>query len=320
MLGNILVINEGKSYARSEAGPIIPEIRLHCLMRYLAGGSYLDICTLVSIPHSTFYYILWKTCDAINDCPDLEFRLPNTTAELEEASAGFEGISVHGIMRGCIGAIDGWLLPIQVPPATHVGNVKTYFSGHYQHHGFNIQAIVDHLGRFLFIAVAAPGSQPDVNAFNRTSLHALLMNLPLGYFLLGDNAYKPSEYLVPIFGGADRINVDCDNCNYYMSQCQIRVEMAFGMMVNRFSLLRSPLRVSILHVGPLMQCIARLHNFILNQNNEYEPHHRERPQPVPRAEETGRETNGEPAQPVAGVSVIRDSLVKHVLEAGLTRP
>jgi hypothetical protein len=57
-------------------------------------------------------------------------------------------------------------------------------------------------------------------------------NLPLGYFLLGDNAYKPSEYLVPIFGGADRINVDCDNCNYYMSQCRIRVEMAFGMIYN----------------------------------------------------------------------------------------
>jgi hypothetical protein len=90
MLGNILVINEGKSYARSEAGPLIPEVRLHCLMRYLARGSYLDIYTLVSIPHTTFYYILWKTCDAINDCPELEFRLPNTNAELEEeASAGF---------------------------------------------------------------------------------------------------------------------------------------------------------------------------------------------------------------------------------------
>ena len=78
MLGNILVINKGKSYARSEAGPIIPKIRFYCLMRYLAGGSYLDMCTLVSIPHPTFYYILWKTCDAINDCPELEFRLPNT--------------------------------------------------------------------------------------------------------------------------------------------------------------------------------------------------------------------------------------------------
>jgi hypothetical protein len=63
------------------------------------------------------------------------------------------------------------------------------------------------------------------------------MHLPLGYLLLRDNAYKPSEYLVPIFGGADQINVDCDNCNYYMSQCQILVEMAFGMMVNRFGLL-----------------------------------------------------------------------------------
>jgi hypothetical protein len=42
----------------------------------------------------------------VNDCHELEFRLPNTDAELEEASAGFEGISGQGIMRGCIGTID----------------------------------------------------------------------------------------------------------------------------------------------------------------------------------------------------------------------
>jgi hypothetical protein len=323
ILGTTLVINPTKSYARSKAGPIIPEIRLHCLMRYLAGGSYLDICTLVSIPHSTFYYILWKTCDAINDCPQLEFSLPCTEAELNEASAGFEGISCQGIMRGCIGAIDGWLCPIQSPPTSVVGNVKTYFSGHYQRHGFNIQAIVDHLGRFLYIAVAAPGSQPDINAFNRTCLHSILSQLPLGFFILGDNAYKPSEYLVPIFGGADRLNVDHDNCNFFMSQCRIRVEMAFGMMVNRFGVLRSPLRVSILNIGPLMQSIARLHNFLLNENNEYDPHQRQPSQDMPllpRNAETGQETNGNPAQPVDGISVIREALVKRVREAGLTRP
>jgi hypothetical protein len=64
------------------------------------------ICTFVSIPHSTFYFILWKNCDAINDCPTLGFSLPNMDAELQEASAGFEGISCQGIMRECIGAID----------------------------------------------------------------------------------------------------------------------------------------------------------------------------------------------------------------------
>jgi hypothetical protein len=107
ILGFTLVINPAKSYARSEAWPIIPEIRLHCLMRYFAGGSYLDICTIVSIPHSTFYYVLWKTCDAINDCPQLEFSLPCTEAELKEASAGFEGISCQeGKMMGYMEAID----------------------------------------------------------------------------------------------------------------------------------------------------------------------------------------------------------------------
>ncbi len=60
-----------------------------------------------------------------------------------------------------------------------------------------------------------------------------------------------------------------------MSQCRIRVEMAFGMMVNRFGVLRSPLRVSILNIGPLMQSIARLNNFLLNENNKYDPHQRQ---------------------------------------------
>jgi hypothetical protein len=223
-------------------------------------------------------------------------------------------------MRGCIGAIYGYLCPIQSPPTSVVGNVNTYFSGHYQRHGFNVQAIADHLGHFLYIAVAAPGSQPDINAFNRTCLHSILSQLPLDFLILGDNAYKPSEYLVPIFEGADRINVDHDNCNFFMSQCRIRVEMAFGMMVNRFRVLRSPLQVSILNIGPLVQSIARLNNFLLNESNHYNPHQRQGMPLLPGDEETGEETNGNPAQPVHGISVIHEALVKRVLEAGLTRP
>jgi hypothetical protein len=109
-----------------------------------------------------------------------------------------------------------------------VGKAISYFSGHYQRYGLNVQAIVGHLDQFLYIAVAAPGSQPDVNAFKRCGLHDILSRLPLGYFIVGDdNAYTPAEYLVPVFGGADRNIVDNDNCNFYMSQVCIRVEMAF---------------------------------------------------------------------------------------------
>jgi hypothetical protein len=92
------------------------------------------------------------------------------------------------------------------------------------------------------------------------------------------------------------------------------------MIVSQLSVLCSPLGVSILNIGPLIQSIARLHNFLLNENNDYDPHQRQDMPLLPPDEETGRETNGNPAQPVHGISVIHEALVKRVCEAGLTRP
>jgi hypothetical protein len=143
----------------------------------------------------------------------------------------------------------------------------------------------------------------------------------LGYFIVGDNAYTPAEYLVPIFGGTDRNNVDNDNRNFYMSQVRIRVEMAFGMMVNKFGILRSPLRISVHHIGPLLQCVAKLHNYMLEENNSYESHVREQEflTPTTQDDEIGRETNGDLPQPIHSISATRQMLVRRVKEAGLAR-
>ena len=84
------------------------------------------------------------------------------------------------------------LTPMIVPPRALVGNVRSYFSGHYQRYGVNVQAIVDHHCRFIYMAVAAPGSQPDINALNRTNLPDVLSALLLGFFIIGDNAYPAS--------------------------------------------------------------------------------------------------------------------------------
>jgi hypothetical protein len=153
---------------------------------------YLDICMLISIPHSTLYYSLWRTCDAINDFPELTF--PSTEDELRAASEDFESISYPGITRGCNGAVDGWLCAIVVPPSA-VGNLISYFSGHYQRYGLNVQAIVDHLGQFLYITVAPSGSQPDVNSFNHCGLYDILSHLPLGYLLLVITPTHPPSIL-----------------------------------------------------------------------------------------------------------------------------
>jgi hypothetical protein len=53
----------------------------------------------------------------------------------------FKSISYNEAIMNCIGIIDGYLLRIKTPSRIHVGNVKSYFSGHYQCYGINIQAV-----------------------------------------------------------------------------------------------------------------------------------------------------------------------------------
>jgi hypothetical protein len=63
-----------------------------------------------------------------------------------------------------------------------------FFLGHCQRYGFNVQALTDHVGCFIFIAVAPPASQGNISALERMLLLTLLNTLPLGYFIIGDNA------------------------------------------------------------------------------------------------------------------------------------
>ena len=73
------------------------------------------------------------------------------------------------------------------------------------------------------------------------------------------------------------------------------------------------------NVGPLLQCVARLHKFMLDRNNSYEPQMRglAAPAMVPQNEEVDRETNGYLPQYVDGISVVCEVIVRRVKEAGL---
>jgi hypothetical protein len=46
-------------------GPILPELRLYCALRWLAGGSYSDIYMYVGVSKSSFYCICWQTTFAL---------------------------------------------------------------------------------------------------------------------------------------------------------------------------------------------------------------------------------------------------------------
>ncbi len=60
----------------SSGSPICKKTKLAAILRYLAGGSYLDICALFGLSSVHFFskdYILWETKDAINKACEIIF-------------------------------------------------------------------------------------------------------------------------------------------------------------------------------------------------------------------------------------------------------
>jgi len=69
--------------------------------------------------------------------------------------------------------------------------------------------------------------------------------LPAGYVCIADCAYQPTEHFVPIFGGNLALKKDNDNFNFFALQLQIRIEMAFGIMTQKWGILQCPLTNSL---------------------------------------------------------------------------
>jgi hypothetical protein len=184
--------------AELRGGAIIPEVRLYCTIRWLAGGSYSDITMHCRISKASFYRIVWETIKAIarSNHPPLQIIFPQTEKECKKAARGFESISHSGVINNCVGVVDGFLLGIETPPKSQVANVRSFFSGHYKCSGLNIQAACDHHCRFTYIAVAGPGVMGDNDAIHECFLGGLIENLPKGYVVIGDAAYTPTEHIL----------------------------------------------------------------------------------------------------------------------------
>jgi hypothetical protein len=321
--------------ADHRGGPILPEICLFCTLRWLAGGSYLDIYAITKVSISSFYRVVYKTMQAINNCSSLDIKFPKTSLECKSVADGFRSISTKEAITNCIGVIDGYLLRIYTPPKADAGNVRCFFSGHYQCYGINIQAICNHNCRFLFFSLAAPGSTNDRDAVLETGIPKALDNVPEGFCVIGDAAYEASERLVPLFYGVSRLEAEHDNFNFYASQCRIRIEMAFGLMQMKWGILWRPMRVQLKNIKHITFAIARLHNFVIDERllnletienvgtgsdklyNETDP---EEDYNIEINNESNQTTTTSRKKYLRGLSFIRDEMVNRVAELQLSRP
>jgi hypothetical protein len=269
-----LSVNEEMAMRRG--GAIIPELCLYCTIRWLAGGSYSDIFHFCGISKTSFYRVVWKTINSLCICdePYLKISFPKTREECLHVASGFESISTNGCITNCVAAVDGYLLSIDTPTKKEAKNVRSFFSGHYQTHGLNIQAACDHHCRFSFIAVAGPGSMGDREASRQCGLYDLIENLPGTFAAIADCAYKRMEHLTPIYGGNEGRRVENDTYNFFASQLRIRIEMAFGLMVRKWCILQHPSHVPLKHIKFMLIAIAKLHNFCINERIQTTPNFR----------------------------------------------
>ena len=141
MLKPHLCVDERMSKICTSKGKITTDIVLHCLIRWLAGGSYLDIRLSAGISRASFYRCIHSAMDGLCSTDKITIdAFPPDESQLVRLAADFKDISgTGGILNGCVGVEDGFLLPTGTPSVRGSnGNVKAYFSGHYQCYGINV--------------------------------------------------------------------------------------------------------------------------------------------------------------------------------------
>ena len=119
-----------------------------------------------------------------------------------------------------------------------------------------------------------PASASDYLAFVTSSLYVQLTEgdgIPQGYCLYGDNAYVNESYMAVPFQAM--ANGPKDSYNFYHSQVRINIECSFGILTNRWHLLKTPLsaKISISRINALISCLCKLHNFCIDNRNARPP-------------------------------------------------
>ena len=154
---------------------INPKTKLAVTLRWLAGGSYLDICFGYGVAVGTFYIsdgILWGTIAAIDLVLSIGFPL-NDPAKLEEISNGFSQYT-SGRMKGCVMAIDGWVCRTRCPNKLEVINQTSFRNGKGMF-GLVVFAGCSYDCKFMMLSTISAGSTNDSLAWKMSKFYHTML-------------------------------------------------------------------------------------------------------------------------------------------------
>lgn len=203
---------------RSDIVPL--EIALSMTLRWLAGGSYMDIVDIHGVCETTFYATKEIVMFALVNALQKEVSWPKTEAERAKVSKRFAENS-GGVIQGCLSALDGIAIEVREPTAEECGGNPSAYKNRKGFFAVLIQATCNADCEFTFFDASFQGSCHDSTAFDSTSLALNIGNLVPGtYWIAADDAYTCSEHVVTPFPGKHGSGTMEDAFNFWHSGAQ----------------------------------------------------------------------------------------------------
>ena len=267
MIENKIKKDETKAM-NSSGSPVSPCIKLCLAIRYLSGGSYLDLSFAFNVEYKAVMSHVWEVLRAIDsELNNINFPLDDED-KLRELEAGFNKIS-NNCFKGTVAAGDGVVFRMQRPSKEAVdGDVSSFFTrkGYY---AYGMQAFVDSKCRFLNISMKMAGSTHDYTSYITSDLSDAIKNgrLPSWAHIVLDEAYPNTEQELSPYRGR-HLDVWRDSFNYHLSLHRQCVERAFGILVQRWGVFWRPLRVAYYNIPLIIRVACKLHNFLIDRNGK----------------------------------------------------
>lgn len=273
-IGPLMNDTDEEMARRSSGTPISKKTKLYVTLRWLAGGSYHDLCFGWGISKAAFYStdpqkgVVWPTIEAIDKAFEIGIPYDNLD-QLKLTAEKFDEFTncPNKEMFGCVTAIDGWVCHTRKPTQDEVTDTISY-RNRKNCWGVVVLAGCDSELRYTMFSVKSSGSTNDVTAWDLSENNYLLTQehkLHPDYYFIGDEAFVClNQFLVPYSGRS--LSVGKDAFNYNLSAMRQCIERSFALLTQRWGIFWRYLRIDYERWPILLTAVAKLHNFCIDNS------------------------------------------------------
>lgn len=255
--------------------PIEPAQRLCLTLRYLATGETMrSISSNYRVGYSTTSKIIRETCKALWDALQQQHLSFPTDTEWNQIAREFNHL---WNFPNCVGALEGKHVTIQAP--ANSGSTNLNCRGY---HSKVLMAMSDARYRFTMIDVGTPGRQNDSVAFLASQfgegLHSGTVHFPPApplpgtgseapYVIVANEEFPLRTYLMRPYSGGS-LNPSQQIFNRRLIRARGTVENAFGILANRWRILRGTIVAQGDTIDDIIRACCCLHNYLLDTDRQ----------------------------------------------------